>query len=568
MKTLSLFILTLLIFYNPKVHALGLTSSYTEALSTFDILENQADIISINSEVPNKDMDVNLVNFNKLVKIFKYFQTQQTQLAERLLEKVQNHNTLTGDELYLLKRGFEVFYKMNSQMLRFGEMVEPKLNLMSRGFGRRNLNKRQVKSNLIWITAHLLTLDHIERIHHTLYEVDSSLRRILKNILKDNQLEAVTRKRIKELSEQINDVAHVGESEDFQNHIFLIQKLEGELKREFKDDSESLSLIKEIMSNETTKQILNGRHSFLISGFGVEDALTSLAEKLTNLLSGFFGNVAGTIKWRDGYFYHNEELEKKVNEGLKPMDILFEKSPFVVTDKFIPGHFGHVALYIGTKKQLEDLGMWGHPSIVPFQDQIEKGHTILEAVRPGVRLTSLSEFLNIDELTVVRKSDALDSPKKVSEQIARGFEQIGKSYDFNFDISTLDKIVCSELLYIVFGHVNWPTRYRFDRPTVTPDDLSEILFMKNTRFHIAQYLLSTKRHKLQAPSIEHLAVKLDYEKRTQDGLEITNLDDQNDLTNSYWKKETKCYTLTTPINEITRKCNTTYKEFYYEESGS
>ena len=162
-------------------------------------------------------------------------------------------------------------------------------------------------------------------------------------------------------------------------------------------------------------------------------------------------------------------------KDLQPLDILFEKSPFVLTDKFIPGHYGHVALYLGTQAQLEAIGMWDHPSIVPYQEQIASGFVILEAVRPGVRLTTLENFLNIDELTVVRKKDALDSPEIIREQITRGFEQIGKSYDFNFDISTLDKIVCSELIYIIYGHVNWTTRYRVDRPTVTPDDLGEIL---------------------------------------------------------------------------------------------
>ncbi len=44
---------------------------------------------------------------------------------------------------------------------------------------------------------------------------------------------------------------------------------------------------------------------------------------------------------------------------------------------------------------------------------------------------------------------------------------IGEEYYFNFDISTHDKMVCSELIYIGFG-----------KPTITPDHLTEILLQK------------------------------------------------------------------------------------------
>jgi hypothetical protein len=286
---------------------------------------------------------------------------------------------------------------------------------------------------------------------------------------------------------------------------------------------------------------------------------------LTNILSGFFGNFAGSISWRKGYFFENKPVLELTKKELKPFDILFEKSPFIITDKLIPGHYGHVALYLGTKSQLEAIGIWDHPSILPYQDQIERGYVILEAVRSGVRLATLEDFMNIDELTIVRKKDVLDSPELIREQITRGFEQIGKSYDFNFDISTLDKIVCSELIYIVFGHVNWMTRYRVERPTVTPDDLGEILFMKNTRFNISQYFLSTKRQIVETPTIERLASLYDYEMRAENG---TEMKDPNDPTNSYWKKETKCYTVSDERNNSGRVCTTSYKEFYYEESGT
>ena len=578
MKSLILFILTFLTLYNPKIHAKELSTTYIESISDLEIIENQVDSFPQSSDGDVLDGDANLLNFSKLVKIFKYFQAKETELALNLLEKVESQRTLSGDDLYLLKRGFDLFYKMNSQMLNFANRNEVNFNYSSKIKGRPILNKSQIKANLTWIYAHLLMINHIEKLHVILYKKDATLRRILKSILRDNQSDLMTKKRIKELSSQVESVLEVIRGEDLRNHLYLIQKVKPEIEKALKNDEISLSLLKEIFSNDLTFKILEDDYELRLSGFGFEDSLAEVFQKITNVLSSFFGNIAGSIKSRSGFLVENEEVEKSLMNSLRPMDILFEKSPFVATDKFIPGHFGHVALYFGTKEQLIELGLWSHPSIIPYQEKISEGYTILEAVRSGVRLTTIKDFMNIDEVMIMRKNDALEFPHKISEQLARGFDQIGKRYDFNFDISTLDKIVCSELIYIVFGHVNWPTKYRFDRPTVTPDDLSEILFMKNTKFSLVGYFLSTKRQTLSNPGLERLAQKFNYELRSGDGLEVK---DPMDSKNSYWKKETKCYTLASrepketnslttsdQENRLLRKCTTLYKEYYYEESGS
>jgi len=45
------------------------------------------------------------------------------------------------------------------------------------------------------------------------------------------------------------------------------------------------------------------------------------------------------------------------------------------------------------------------------------------------------------------------------ERIILSLRQVGKDYDFNFDVETTDKIVCSELIYT--GH------------TISPDHVAE-----------------------------------------------------------------------------------------------
>ena len=61
----------------------------------------------------------------------------------------------------------------------------------------------------------------------------------------------------------------------------------------------------------------------------------------------------------------------------------------------------------------------------------------------------------------------------------RTLDQLGKDYDFNFDVNTLDKIVCSELIYHAFGRINWPVKYVLGRPTISPDNLAEVAYYEN-----------------------------------------------------------------------------------------
>ena len=333
------------------------------------------------------------------------------------------------------------------------------------------------------------------------------------------------------------------------------------------EDDPTKLLIDEIVTNKTSIAISQGKNNFHFNNHTFVDATVNIVNTTVGWLSKVFGNAAGSIKWRKGNLYENPKAIELAKLTLKPMDILVEKSAFVLTDKFIPGHFGHVAIYLGTKKQLQDIGMWDHPWLAQYQDEIESGKVILEAVRTGVRLNSLAEFMNIDELTIMRKEDELQNSDEIFDQITRGIDQIGKLYDFNFDISTIDKIVCSELIYIVYGNVRWQTKYRFGRPTITPDDVAEILFQKNTKFHILNIQVGSRNKEVTLEHIDYLASDLDYEMRALNGAKIT---DQKDPNNSYWKKEVKCYTVIGNDPEATsffkkHFCKTSFKQFTYEE---
>ena len=72
---------------------------------------------------------------------------------------------------------------------------------------------------------------------------------------------------------------------------------------------------------------------------------------------------------------------------------------------------------------------------------------MIEAGATGVIFNSLEESLAADHVAVLRPRV---SEARKEAAIARAFSHYGKPYDFDFDFSTTDKLVCTELIYRVY----------------------------------------------------------------------------------------------------------------------
>lgn len=219
----------------------------------------------------------------------------------------------------------------------------------------------------------------------------------------------------------------------------------------------------------------NSALSFLQKKFefytiATSDSLIKLEKEGVNLLSLVFGNTVGLVETRKGKLYQQAMIQSELLESLQPGDILLEKTPFRLTDQFIPGYWGHAAIWVGNEKELRKLDLWDDPLVKPWQQKIQNGHSIVEALRSGVELDPLSHFMNIDDMVVLRDNNM--SKMQLRQVIINAFRQLGKSYDFNFDISTSDRIVCSELVYVSYLHINWPTEKTMGRYTISPDHIA------------------------------------------------------------------------------------------------
>jgi len=203
----------------------------------------------------------------------------------------------------------------------------------------------------------------------------------------------------------------------------------------------------------------------------VTDLIDQVGRGLVNTTSLVVGNTVGLVETRKGYLLSLSDDERTaLASRLRPLDVLLEKTPFRLTDKSIPGHYGHVAIWIGTEEELRELDLWDHPLVRPHHERIRNGAHIVEALRPGVRLNPLESFLNIDDLLVLRRREL--TLEQTRESLLLAFAQIGKAYDFNFDVESDRRIVCSELAFIVFPHDPWPTSRVLGRASITPDQVA------------------------------------------------------------------------------------------------
>jgi len=243
------------------------------------------------------------------------------------------------------------------------------------------------------------------------------------------------------------------------------------------ESSPSYNYVKKVRINEIAANKL--------TAFGrvTSDAILKSKDAGFDLLSGLFGNTLGLYESRKGKLYGDKNALEAIKKELQPLDILLEKTPFRLTDKLIPGHFGHVAIWTGTKAELISLDLWEDSHILPYATNLSNPeklnskdeHQVIEALRSGVQLSTLEHFMNIDDFAILRPVfDTKNKESFTKEALLMAFRQIGKKYDFNFDVNTTDKIVCSELAYISFPSMEWPTNKTLGKHNISPDNVAKL----------------------------------------------------------------------------------------------
>lgn len=190
-----------------------------------------------------------------------------------------------------------------------------------------------------------------------------------------------------------------------------------------------------------------------------------------------------------------EEMSKIIRQG----DILITRKENALTNYFLPGFWPHGALAVGNGR-------------------------VVEALKDGVRNRTLESTFDNDAMIVIRSKL---NHEKIEHVIQRALSHVGKPYDFDFDFTRSDRMVCTEVIYRSFSgitDIQFNLTKRAGRHTLSAEDLLGLAINESSFQIIAAYhpaaspwlLLDQKARQLAQQSIGKKQVDWDTAKSNYD----------------------------------------------------
>jgi hypothetical protein len=162
-----------------------------------------------------------------------------------------------------------------------------------------------------------------------------------------------------------------------------------------------------------------------------------------------------------------EEQLETMRTHMEPGDIIVARQNWYLSNVGLPGFWPHAELYLGSPEELaeyfDDEGVKQYfkelSGVSSFPAHLQKTypkvwnayvsaepdpHRVIEAISEGVVFSTLEKAAGADYVGVMRPSR---SKLEKARAIVRAFELWGRPYDFNFDFTTDDTLVCTELVF-------------------------------------------------------------------------------------------------------------------------
>ena len=157
-----------------------------------------------------------------------------------------------------------------------------------------------------------------------------------------------------------------------------------------------------------------------------------------------------------------DRIAHQIQELLQPGDVLVTRKEHAMSNYFLPGYWPHVAMYVGDQR-------------------------VVESMKDGVRVREMSSPFGNDSVAVIRP--ALDE-ENIQQAIVRARSHVGKPYDFDFDFTRADRLVCTEVVYRSYeglGEMQFSLVRRAGRQTVSAEDLLELALEEQKFQTVAVY---------------------------------------------------------------------------------
>ncbi len=164
-------------------------------------------------------------------------------------------------------------------------------------------------------------------------------------------------------------------------------------------------------------------------------------------------------------------VQERLNEILKPGDVLVTRHDLALSNLFLPGFWPHAALYVGSEAERQELGV--------ELDEERRGRwrgsrRVLEARKDGVLFRALADTLEVDAVAVIRPRL---EPAEIGRALSRAATHEGKMYNFDFDFFRTDRLVCTEVIYRAYdgiGAMQFELAERSGRLTLSAEDLLDL----------------------------------------------------------------------------------------------
>lgn len=229
----------------------------------------------------------------------------------------------------------------------------------------------------------------------------------------------------------------------------------------------------------------------------------------------------------------SEAQLEQMRAHLRPGDVIVARHNWYLSNVGLPGFWPHAELYLGSPDEMADYfddeqvdayvqAEYGAESLPDYlakqypeawksyQTPDEKGPMrVIEAISEGVVFNSLQRAAGADYVGVMRpRRTKLEKARAV----VRAFELWGLPYDFNFDFTTDDTLVCTELVYkswrasqtaglgistaTVMGRVTLPANdivRQFDETCDDPDGPLEFVYFIDGREKENKAIVGTEK---------------------------------------------------------------------------
>jgi len=412
-----------------------------------------------------------MFSFRTLAEEALTLRAETIKVGKRILAEQQAGAVLRGADLALLNEGLAQHLALRDRLMDVAEARKGWLDMGAAQLARAGISPELRREGVALSLAAALVLYDNYLLAISLFEGDAKLRRLLNQsdpayAIRRAELDKVTLSYNSEINrERVRQAIALFEKESDKLHKAATDNPDLDYVITLVDQSPSYSMV-----NRWAPLYVVGRKLGFL-GAATTDTLAGLERTGVSLFSMVFGNAVGLVETRKGKLSRRGGLADQLREGLRAGDILLEKTPFRLTDKLIPGYWGHAAVWVGSEEELRDLGIWDDPVVVPYQAQIRSGKQVVEALRSGVEINSLEQFMNIDSLGVMRRTG--DDREQRAQVVLQAVRQIGKPYDFNFEVESKRGVYCSKLVYLAYGDIDWPTQKSMGRTTFTPDHVAE-----------------------------------------------------------------------------------------------